>query len=95
MTVIFSIIETDNDRAALTISMIHVWELAFGVIDLVLIWRERLNDIFAFQTLTFSFTAISVYGCVYPIHRRKVTFMEDVCQSYAGDAKQQNGLNAN
>jgi hypothetical protein len=55
-----SIMETQNDGATLTISMIHVKtvvlvcgvilsrELALGIIDLVLIWRECLSDIFAF-----------------------------------------------
>jgi hypothetical protein len=44
---------------------------------------------------TFLFAAISVYGYLYPIHRQKVTILEDVCQSYAGDTNRQNDSNTN
>lgn len=75
--------------------MILSREFTFGVIDLVLIWRECVNEIFTFEALNFLFAVISVCGWTFPIHRQKVTNLEGVCQSYAGDARQQNGLNTN
>jgi hypothetical protein len=56
MIVSISFMETHNDRATLTISMIHAKhtvlarvailsrDLTFGVNYFVFIWRERLND---------------------------------------------------